>query len=451
MTWSLQDTDLLVATLLSLVLIVVLISGFKIVPFFAILSGAFTAGLLSGVPIGKVGHLFAEGAGRLLGDAGIIIALGAMLGALLAESGAADRIVEALLRFGKGAWLPWTMSAVAIVVGLPLFFEVGLVLMAPIIFVMARRSGESVLKIAIPTLAGLTALHALLPPHPGPLIAVNTLHADLGLTMALGFLIAIPAVAIGGPLYGTWLAPRMPISQTKGIAQLFAADRVHERRPSLLTSLAVILLPVILMLGSTMAKLLLAETSDLARLMTFIGEPTVALSITVAVAIVVLGWLNGLNRKSVGDCLKNSLGPIAVLLLTIGAGGGLQRILTEAGISNTITKLGEMGHIPVIVLAWLVAIVLRQATGSATVATTAASGIVAPLVNGLSLTHHSLVALSIGAGSIFFCHVNDAGFWMVREYFGLNLVQTVKVWSVLQTMISVIGFVLALLLWVAFT
>ncbi len=446
-SWSNHDTQLIVATCFSLAAIVVLIGAFRIVPFFSILIGSFVAGLSGGVPLDEFARTFTEGAGHLLGDAGTIIALGAMLGALVAESGAADRIVTGLLRFGKGSFLPWMMALVAIVVGLPLFFEVGLVLMAPVIFVMARRSEQPILKIAIPTLAGLTALHALLPPHPGPLIAVRALHADLGMTMALGLVAAIPAVILAGPLYGNWLSSKMSIGQPQTIGRIFESKRSAQTNPGFVRSLFVMLLPVILMLGSTVAKMTMKQGSDLARIIDFIGEPVVALSITVAVAILTLGWLNGLDRRTVGESLRKSLAPIAVLLLTIGAGGGLQRILVVAGISDTITKVGSMAHIPLIMMSWLVAVIFRQATGSATVATTATAGIVAPLVGDLSVSHHSLVALAIGAGSVFFCHVNDAGFWMVREYFDLNLVQALKVWSVLQTIVSVMGFVVVLVLW----
>jgi gluconate:H+ symporter, GntP family len=445
--WSAHDTQLLFSVSLGLAIIIGLISGFKIVPFFSILIGTFVTGLVAGVPADKLGFNFTQGAGQLLGDAGIIIALGAMLGALLAESGAADQIVSRLLRHVRGAILPWVMAAVALVIGLPLFFEVGLVLLAPIIFVVARRSGRQILTVAIPALAGLTALHALLPPHPGPLIAVRALHADLGVTMCLGLIIAIPAVILGGPLYGQWLGARMPISQPERIGQLFDVKQPMKRQPGFIPSLFVMLLPVVLILGETLAKLALPSSSALFQVISFIGEPVVALSITVAVAIVVLAWSNGLSLEKVAEILRMSLGAIAVLLLTIGAGGGLKQTLIAAGISDTITKIGVMTHLSLVLLAWVTSVALRQATGSATVATATTAGILAPLVTEISVVHHSLIALSIGAGSVFFCHVNDAGFWMVREYFDLNLVQTIKVWSVLQTIVSIIGLMMVLLLW----
>jgi len=449
--WAAQDTRLLVCVLIALIAIVLLISVLKIAPFLSILLGTFIAGTGAGLPLEKIASSFSKGAGSILGEAGIIIALGAMLGALMADSGAADKIVTTLLRYAKGAAIPWMMALVALVVGLPLFFEVGLVMMAPIIFVMARRSQQPILRVAIPALAGMTTLHALLPPHPGPLIAVSALHADLGTTMLLGFVVAIPAVILAGPLYGMWLAPRMPIGEPEQIGALFKGQQAAELQPGFLPSLVTILLPVVLMLGRTVAKIWVTPETTLFEMLNFFGEPIIALTVTVLFAVIVLGWAQGTDRNKVGAILRKALPPIAGLLLTIGAGGGLKQALLTAGISDTITKVATGTHVPLILLAWLIAVALRQATGSATVATTATAGIVAPLAASLSGTHNALMALSIGAGSVFFCHVNDAGFWMVKEYFGLDLKQTFATWSVIQTIVSVVGLGMTLLLWSVLT
>lgn len=339
------------------------------------------------------------------------------------------------------------MALVAMVIGLPLFFEVGLVLMVPIIFVIARQSGQPLLRVAIPALAGMTTLHALMPPHPGPLIAVSALHADLGLTMLLGLSLAIPAVILAGPLYGIWLSKRMHVVEPAELGELFSAKVATRRKPTFAVSLLIILLPVLLMLGSTLAKVAMAPDSVLAVTLKFLGEPLIALGLAVIAAVICLGWSIGMARDQVGGVLRKSLAPIAVLLLTIGAGGGLKETLLQAGISDTIGKVATGAHLSYLLLAWLIAVALRQATGSATVATTTTAGILAPMMAGLAATQSSLVALAIGAGSVFFCHVNDAGFWMVREYFGLELKQTLWVWSVLQTIVSVVGLLGTLLLW----
>ncbi len=445
--WVFHDTRLIICCLIAIATIIVLISATKLPPFLSILVGTFIAGIGAGLPAEAVAKAFSKGAGGILGEAGIIIALGAMLGALMAESGAADRIASTLLGLGKGKTLPWVMALVAMVIGLPLFFEVGLVMMVPIIFVMARQSNQPLLKIAIPALAGMTTLHALMPPHPGPLIAVSALHADLGLTMLLGFCIAVPAVILAGPLYGNWLSKRLNIEAPAELGELFSAKSNVARQPGFGISLLIILLPVILMLGSTLAKIALEPESNVALTLKFLGEPLVALGIAVLAATVCLGWANGISREQVGGTLRKSLAPIAVLLLTIGAGGGLKQTLLDAGVSQTISKVAEGAHMPYLLLAWLIAVALRQATGSATVATTTTAGILAPMMAGLAPVEASLVALVIGAGSVFFCHVNDAGFWMVREYFGLQLKQTIWVWSVLQTIVSVVGLIGTLLLW----
>ena len=445
--WMVHDTRLMFCVLLAIASIIVLISATKLPPFLSILIGTFIAGVGAGLPPEEVAKAFSKGAGAILGEAGIIIALGSMLGALMAESGAADRIATTLLGLGKGKSLPWVMALVAMVIGLPLFFEVGLVMMVPIIFVMAKRSNQPLLKIAIPALAGMTTLHALMPPHPGPLIAVGALHADLGLTMLQGFCLAVPAVMLAGPIYGNWLSKRLHVDEPADIGALFSAPPKAPRQPGFGVSLLIILLPVILMLGSTLAKVALPADSSAGLTLKFLGEPLIALGLAVIGAVICLGWAAGMPRAEVGNTLRKALAPIAVLLLTIGAGGGLKQTLLDAGVSQTISKVAEGAHMPYLLLAWLIAVALRQATGSATVATTTTAGILAPMMAGLAATQSSLVALAIGAGSVFFCHVNDAGFWMVREYFGLQLKQTIWVWSVLQTIVSVVGLVGTLLLW----
>jgi hypothetical protein len=297
--WSPHDTQLVLSCVLGLALIIVFISALKLAPFLSILVGTFAAGFTAGLPLEAVASAFSKGAGALLGDVGIIIALGAMLGALMAESGAADRLVSTILKHSTPRVLPWMMALVAIIVGLPLFFEVGLVMMVPIIFVMARRSKQPILLIAIPALAGMTTLHALLPPHPGPLIAVSALHADLGLTLLLGLIVAIPAVILAGPVYGIWLSKRMNVTEPEEMGKLFTAQQDAAEPPSFAISLITILLPVILMLGRTVAKLLLQPETFLFNALNFLGEPLVALGLTVLFAIVALGWSRGMPRDRV--------------------------------------------------------------------------------------------------------------------------------------------------------
>lgn len=443
-----HNAQLLSSIIAALVLIMIFISVIKLPPFLSILLGSFVAGVGCGLPWLQISKAFSEGAGDLLGGAGLIIALGSMLGAMLMASGAADRIAESLLSITSVRYLPWVMALIAMIIGLPLFFEVGLVMMVPLIFVIVARSNQPVLKVAIPALAGMTTLHALMPPHPGPLIVITALHVDLGLTMLIGAGISIIAVIFAGPLYAYWISSRLNVAlPDNGMAKVEAEQ--PKVLPSLMVSLTIILLPAVLMLCKTISTFFLVKGSPAAIALEFIGEPLVALTITVVLAAGLLGW-RSLGFKKTGQILQQSAKPIAALLLTIGAGGGLKQILLAAGVSDSIRQISTSFHMPGILLGWLIAVLLRQATGSATVATATTAGIMAPLVVSVSPLEGSLIALSIGAGSVFFCQLNDAAFWMVKEYFNLSLKQTFATWSVLQSIVSVVGLVCCYVLFKAF-
>ncbi len=377
-----------------------------------------------------------------MGGVGILIGLGAMYGKLLADSGGADRIVDTLVTRSSKRALPWTMGLVGALIGLPMFFEVGLVLLMPVIILVARRSGLPLMKIAIPTLAGLSAMHGLVPPHPGPLVAITTLNANLGLTLAMGVLIAIPTIVIAGPLFST-LAARwapVPVPNMYVTAEDEGIDPASRPRPTFATALFSILLPVILMLAKALADVF-AEDSEASwkALLDFLGTPTIALTIAVLVGIVVLGRGGKMDRSAVAQTLEKSLPPIAGILLIVGAGGGLKQVLIDTGIGQVIADAIEGSSISVLFLAWLVAVLIRVATGSATVATVTAAGILAPVAADLSSPMVALMVLAIGSGSLFLSHVNDAGFWLVKEYMGTTIGQNLKTWTVMECIISVCG------------
>lgn len=443
-----SDLQLLLSVVVAFVIIIYFITKLKLPPFVAIFAGAIVAGLVCGLPGEQIGKSFTENAGKVLGDSGFIIALGAMLGSIMTRTGAADEIANFLLSKTSVKWLPWTMAGVAMIIGLPLFFEVGLVLMIPLIVTVSKRSGVSIMKIAIPALAGMTTLHALVPPHPGPVIAIKQLNADMGLSLLIGVLLAIPTVALAGPIYGNWLSKHKRFQSPIDVAMTTKAE-TNNVRPSLAVSILLILLPAILMLLRSLFTYVLPHDFAAAQFIEFIGEPIIALTITVLLALILLGWKTGIDHQSLGSTLSQSIGPIAVLILTIGAGGGLKGVLVLAGISTTIGHLASEAHLPLILLAWMIAVVVRQATGSATVATTTTAGIFAASFSGLTAPQSSLIALAIGSGSVFFCHVNDAAYWMIKEYFRFDLVQTVWVWSVLQTIVSVMGLILTGAIWYA--
>lgn len=500
MDWTSHDTLLVVWTLVAIAVVVVLITRFKVHPFIALILGSGVVGLGAGLPAGEVIKNFESGFGTTLGGVGILVALGTMLGKLLADSGGADQIVDTLVdRVGSSERrLPWVMALIAMIVGIPLFFEVGVVLLIPVIFLVARRASASVVRVGIPALAGLSVMHGLVPPHPGPLIAIQALNADLGQTLAYGLVIAIPTVAIAGPIYGSWIGRRIQpqppehlVAQftrtatagtgtagtgTAGTAGTAAAaggaksadaastteagrateaDRSagrdgsgdvarDESRPGFWLTLITVLLPVILMLGKTLADILLTEGRTARSVLDFIGDPFMALLLAVLVAMFTFGYLRGFSTTRVGVLLGASLAPIAGIVMIIGAGGGFKQTLVGIGIGDAIGKAAVASGISALLLGWLIAVGIRLATGSATVATVTAAGLMAPLVGQLPDVNAPLLALAIGSGSLFLSHVNDAGFWLVKEYFGMTVGETFKTWSAMETIISVVSLALIL-------
>jgi len=494
--WSGQDTRVLIVAVVGIGIVVGLIVWARFHAFLALTIGAIFVGACSGVELAKVTTSFETGAGGVLGYVGVLIALGAMLGKLLADSGGADKVVETLLRGRPVTW-PWKMALIAGIVGIPMFFEIGLVLLIPVVMLAVRRARGSALLLGIPALAGLSVLHGFIPPHPGPLAAIAILKANVGITLALGLLIAVPTVAVCGPLFGRLAARWVPIgaagaglavtgaslpspgtpsagpaavggsrdpvgsdgpvgsgggavavatdpSPSAGLGR--AQDPDATRTPSFTWTLITILSPVALMLARAAAQLWMDPKAAAYPALQFIGDPVVALLISVLLAMVTFGTTVGFSAAVLTQKIGDSLLPIVGVLLIVGAGGGLKQELVDGGTATAIAKLAIAANLSALLLGWIVAVLIRLATGSATVATVTAAGIVAPLTTGLSATHLSLVVLAVGAGSLFFSHVNDAGFWLVKEYFGMTVGQTIKTWSVMETLISVMGLALVLLL-----
>jgi GntP family gluconate:H+ symporter len=445
------------AALAGIALIVVLITWLKVHPFLSLTLGSLLVGAIAGLPMADTVKSFGKGFGDTASGVGALIALGAMFGKLLADSGGADQIVDTIVgRSGRRA-LPWAMALVGALIGLPMFFEIGLVLLMPVIYLVARRSGQSIIAVGIPALAGLSAMHGLVPPHPGPLVAIDALHADLGVTLGLGVLVAVPTVALAGPLLARfaarWVDVRPPELFTTGGKDADERDggerdgaEQGRRRPSFALTLATVLLPVVLMLLKAFADIVLDVGTEPYTVLDNLGTPLIALLIAVVVAMFTLGRGSGMDRRTITATLERSLPPIAGVLLIVAAGGGFKQTLVDTGIGKTIADWVDGSGVSVLVLGWLVAVLIRLATGSATVATVTASGILAPLVTGLSTGDTSLLVLAVGSGSLFFSHVNDAGFWLVKEYFGLSVGQTIKSWSLMETVISVCGLVFVLAL-----
>jgi gluconate:H+ symporter, GntP family len=438
--FSAPASRLIPAALIGIALIVLLITQLKVHPFLGLTIGSLTVAAIAGRNMTDAITSFTTGFGSTAAGVGTLIALGAMFGKLLADSGGADTIVDTLVGRASTRTLPWAMAGVGALIGLPMFFEIGLVLLMPVIFLVARRSGLSLITVGVPALAGLSVMHGLVPPHPGPLVAIDALGADLGVTLGLGVLIALPTVALAGPVFaryaGRWVDVPAP--------HLFEVDEAEiGRRPSFGVTLFTVLLPVGLMLARAVADILEA-TGPLRTTLDTLGTPLIALLIGVVVAMFTFGRGAGMDRAGIAKSVESSLPAIAGILLIVAAGGGFKQTLIDTGIGQVVADWVAGSGLSVLFLAWLVAVLIRLATGSATVATVTASGILAPLVTTLSTGETSLLVLAIGSGSLFFSHVNDAGFWLVKEYFGLTVGQTIKSWSVMETVISVSGLVLVL-------
>ena len=437
---SQDHSRLVLAALAGIATIILLIVWRKIHPFLALTLGSAVLALAAGIPLADTFTAFTAGLGSTIGGVGTLIAFGAIIGRLLIDSGGADQIVDTILDSTSGPGLPWAMALIAFVVGIPLFFEVGIVLLIPVVMIVARRARRPLVLVGIPALAGLSALHGLVPPHPGPLIAIDAVGANLGMTLGLGLLVAVPTVIISGPLSARLMARWVPIEAPEPLG---AAETHDGPRPDFVTSIFVVLLPVVLMLLRTVVETLGPEDMPgvLAHTALFLGQPIVALLITVLAAMYLFGTRLGLRADEVSARVGASLGPIAGILLIVGAGGGFKQTLVDSGIADIIAAWIEQAAVPALLAGWLVAVSVRLATGSATVATITAAGIMKPLAADMPPTGVALLVLAIGAGSVFLSHVNDAGFWLVKEYFGMTVGQTFKTWSLMETILSVVAMV----------
>lgn len=461
--------QLVLAALIGIVVIILLITWLKVHPFIALTIGALGVGIGAGLAPDATVTSFGNGFGATMTSVGILVGLGSMFGKLLVDSGAADRVVDTLVRRSSKAALPWTMALIGALIGLPMFFEVGLVLLIPIIVLVAKRSDVPIMKIAVPALVGLSTMHAFVPPHPGPLVAVSTVGANLGTTLAFGIVLAIPVIILSGPLFARfaarWVdipAPDMfgsrsddPASSgrearrgpaTQDTASLpggksdFTRVISEPRSPSFTTALVGILLPVVLMLAQAIREATLPDADGgWVHLLDFLGSPMIAIGIAAVYAMVFFAIGGGMDRSAVSKSLESALPPVAGVLLIVGAGGGFKQVLIDTGIGGVIADAVKDSGISVLLVAWVVSALVRVATGSATVATVTAAGIMAPIAADLSSPMTSLLVLAIGAGSVFLSHVNDAGFWLVKGYLNTTVGQTFKTWTVLECLISVFG------------
>ncbi|PRY02767.1 GntP family permease [Paraburkholderia sp. BL25I1N1] len=452
---AVHGSTLLVFAVIAIALLILLITRYKVYPFLVLIIVSLLLGLASGMPMATIVKSFETGNGNTLGHIAIVVGLGTMLGKMMAESGGAERIATTLINFFGEKNIHWAMMIVAIIVGLPVFFEVGFVLLIPIAFNVAKRTNKSLLLVGLPMVAGLSVVHGLLPPHPAAMLAVQAYHADIGKTIAYGLIVGVPTAIVAGPLFALLISRYIKLPKENALAAQFlghgdetkngaqnAAQNVAPKRelPSFGITLLTILLPVILMLVGSWADLFTTPKTLPNDLLHFAGNSDVALLIAVLVSFWTFGASRGFTREQIQKFCGDCLAPIAGITLIVGAGGGFGRVLMDSGISKEIVNVATAMHLSPLLFGWLVAALIRLATGSATVAMTTACGIVAPIASASGVhVEPELLVLATGSGSLIFSHVNDGGFWLIKEYFGMTVGQTFKTWSLLETIISLMG------------
>jgi Gnt-I system high-affinity gluconate transporter len=426
----------LLTILICIVLLVLLVSWLKVNPFIAFLLVSIAAGLMLGIPINKVTASVQKGMGDIMGQLLIIICLGAMLGKLVAVSGAAQKIAEVLVNAVGQKHIQWALVTAGFIIGIPLFYGIGFVLMVPLIFSVVYKYKLPAVYIGLPMLASLSVTHGFLPPHPSPSALVVLFHANMATTFIYGLIIAIPAIILAGPVFARFLK-KIP---SEPLATFRAEELPEDKLPGALNSFFTALLPVMLLMLTAFIPYLGIKDPTVLKLAVFLGDPSIVMLIALIVATYTLGIKQGKSMSQLAVNYTDAVKDIALILLIIAGSGAFKEVLTASGVSNEIAAQLQQFNLPPLVLGWVIAAIIRISLGSATVAGLTAAGIVASLV----VQNHvnpNLMVLSIGAGSLAFSHVNDSGFWLYKEYFNLSIKDTIKSWSVMESLVSVIGLI----------
>lgn len=413
----------------------------KVSPFLSLLIVAIVAGLLLGMEPDALLKSVEAGVGSIMGGLALIICFGAILGKILEASGAAEKIASTLIQSFGQKNVQWALLLTGFLVGIPLYYNAGFIILVPLVFTLARKTKLPLLYIAIPTAASLSVTHCFLPPHPGPVVLVNAFRANMGLVLLYGLVMALPAVVIAGPLLGK----RFKHTRVDTSGFFLAEQKPVERTlPAALPSFLIALLPVLLITISVLAGSFLAD-GLFKSILLFLGNATIALLIAVLLAIYYFGIRKGVSMETTTRWITDAISGIAMILLIITAGGVFSRVLNDSGTGNYIASFATRWQMPPLIFAWIITALLRVSIGSATVAGITAAGIVSPFVAS-GATSPELMVLSVGAGSVFGSHINDSGFWMFKEFFQLSLKQTFLSWTVMETIISIIGLIGVLVL-----
>ncbi len=426
----------LLLLLFAVVFLVLLITVVKLHPFISFLIVCIITGLVKGMAVTALMSSIQKGIGDVVGSLMIILCVGAMLGKLIADSGAANKIATGLIQLFGTKYIQWALVLTAFIVGIPLFYGVGFVLLVPLVITVAARYNLPAVYLGLPTLAALSVTHGFLPPHPSPVALAEQFNANIGLTLFYGIIIAIPTIIIAGPIFSVTLKKYT----AKPLAIFSSATISEEQSPSMGASLMAAFLPVLLIGLDTIISLTQTENNTATQIIHIIGDPSVAMLISFLISLYTLGIAQGKTIKNMMGPIGDSVKEVSSILLIIAGAGALKQILLDTGMSIELIKPLTNLSLHPLLLAWLIAAILRVSIGSATVAGLTTAGIVAPLIAS-SGVNPCLMVLATGAGSVFFSHVNDPGFWMFKEYFNLTVKETFKTWSTMETIVSVVGLV----------
>ena len=434
----------------SIGLLLFIILKLKVQAFLALLVVSVFLGFITGMQMDSIINSITDGMGSTLGFVAIIVGVGAIFGQMLEASGGSESLAQYLInRFGKDN-APYTLTLTGFLVAIPVFFDVGFIIIVPIIYALAKESKKSLLHFAIPLLAGLAVTHAFVPPTPGPVATAKIIGADLGWVILFGLIIGVPTAIIAGPVFGKYIGKKIHVD----VPQTFVTpdDKVLKKLPSFKQVITIIVTPMILIISNTVsgawADMRGISDNFWIDLLAFIGHPFIALLIATFLAIYFMGIRRGFSKELVMQLSVKALAPAGLIILVTGAGGVFKQLLIDSGIGTQLAESMSHSALPPIVLAYILAMIIRVSQGSATVAMITSAGIVAPLLTALAMSepHKALVVIAIAAGASTASHVNDSGFWLVGKYLGMTEKQTLQSWTVMVTIISVTSFSMALLL-----
>lgn len=433
----------LILCIIAIIVLIILVVVVKLDTFISFILVSLGLGIACGMDTRSISLAIQKGIGNILGPLVIILGFGAMLGKLVADSGAAQQITIYLTKLFGIKYMQWGMSLAGLIIGIPLFYTAGFIIVVPLIFAIAATTRLPLLYIGVPMLAALSVAHGFLPPHPSPTAIAEQLHANISKTLIYGIIVAIPTIAIAGPLFAKTLRKYKP-SPSNNILEIKTLP--PEKLPGIGISLTTALMPVILLTFTALILLWIPPTSVFGKIMQFLGDPNIAMLMSVLIAVYFLGMRRGKKIPAIMKQLEDAFKSIAVLLLIIAGSGAFMQIMSDGGVNVYIGHLLKEMQLSPLILGWLIAAIIRVCIGSATVAGLTTVGIMLPILGVNDHIHPELMVLSIGAGSLMFSHVNDGGFWIFKEYFNVTIKETFMTWTVMETIVSVMGLIFILIL-----